>query len=126
MCLEVFFHVRNCKNFLSWKACFIPNDFAWSLLNYLYFRNKNKTDFHVFESCAIAINRYLFGTLPVATRSQREHKGFIIEINFGERSKFGLIYQKMRKLGVFDTFVVTFEQIHLTFFRNSLLSQWKF
>ena len=60
--------------------------------------------------------RYIFETLPIATRLSPEPIDFIFTETFGKGPKLGLCCRKVEKVGNIDNFVLKFEEFYFPFF----------
>ena len=115
-------YVGNCRN-IFWKAYCIGGDYPWCSLDMKYLTkkvSKRNLTFSslVFGNFAHKFVQCIFETLPVASRFNLEPMDFVINGLFRKVYKLGLCCSKLRKFGIFGTFVVNFEELYFTFFRK--------
>ena len=112
--LRFSYYLGSCKNKSLWKQYSIVSDFARSFSNIYYltekFKKIERCPVKFFRSCAYKLVRYLFETLPVATRFIPGPMGFLTDVNLRKCPKTELCGQETRKFGNFGTFVVKFEE----------------
>ena len=116
-------YVNNCEKVSVYKACYIPSDFAWTLLNGEYLGNQAEKEFYVFKwsfwqkfcilSCPIS-SRNTTGSFTFQTWSNQ----FSDWLNFRKIlyfKKSRLSCRNLRNFGVVNNFVVEIEETHATF-----------